>query len=183
MTNNKRTMHHYQQWVDELVSDMGMTPYFMNFMFKELNKSQTASLAIMMREVERVYATLATRIVRNPSGRHAHRKLPIWIACPDYPIYKRERDNVSFQHLNEGLHVNSVSLFHPGTRMQTSIDDHFDEDPSLYVRPETPLARVHIRPITEDAGNVAGYALKSIKTGRSTFADVLILPKTRSELL
>ena len=87
----------------------------------------------MQREVERVYATVLTRIIRNP------RKiplfgLPLWIVFPDYPVPKHAKMELRDVVLNGGLHLHGIALFLRRNRMNCGLDDHFEMAQELYVR-------------------------------------------------
>src|SRR5829696_5658998 len=65
----------------------GWDGYLITFMFKSLRGSRASVIRQMEREVERVYATILTRIIREPR-KHPISELPLWIVCPDFPVPK-----------------------------------------------------------------------------------------------
>ena len=75
--------------------------YLITLMFNRIRGSQPSVIRQMQREVERVYATLLTRIIRNP------RKIPLfglpfWIVFPDYPVPKHAKMELRDVVLNGG---------------------------------------------------------------------------------
>jgi hypothetical protein len=77
--------------------------------------------------------------------------------------------------LNEGLHYGGIVLAPPVSRLRCSLDEHF-----RYVSDK--LERIHAEPITNNATYVMDYAAKTYKRGRVSDEDIIILPKSRSEL-
>jgi hypothetical protein len=59
---------------------------------------------------------------------------------------------------------------------------HFRLNRTLYIHRERPLARVHAQPILNDPGYVTEYVLKSLSRQRFSLDDLVILPRSRSEL-
>jgi hypothetical protein len=135
----------------------------------------------MEREVERVYATILTRIIREPR-KHPISELPLWIVCPDFPVPKHAKKGLREVTINGGLHMQGPALIPPWNRMNCGLDDHFEMCQELYVRRDHALARVHAVPITSNPGYVTQYALKSISRRRLDFDHVLILPGSHSQM-
>ena len=82
--------------------------------------------------------------------------------------------------INNGLHFGGIALTPPVSRFQSTLDAHFDQDQDKYVNEK--LARIYVEPITWDPGYVTDYAAKSFKRGRVSDEDIVVLPKTLSEL-
>ena len=159
----------------------GWEGYLITLMFNRIRGPQPSVIRQMQREVERVYATVLTRIIRNP------RKiplfgLPLWIVFPDYPVPKHAKMELRDVVLNGGLHLHGIALVPPWNWMNCGLDDHFEMAQELYVRRGHPLCRVHAVPITTNPGYVTGYALKMIPRRRLAFDDVLVLPRSHSEM-
>src|SRR5689334_665961 len=73
--------------------EQGWEGYLISFMFSRISGRRPSVIHQMSQEVERVYATVLTRIIRDP------RKLPIaalplWIVCPDYPVAKHAKQSL-----------------------------------------------------------------------------------------
>src|SRR4051794_34524137 len=79
--------------------------YLLSFMFQQLPGSRVSVPRQMERELERVYGRVLTRIVRKPRCEAHQGKLPIWLACPDFPVPKRGKLSLHDVTLNDGLHI------------------------------------------------------------------------------
>jgi hypothetical protein len=171
----------YSQIIDSRIED-GWDGYLLTFMFNPIPGSAQTVARQMDREVEKTYAKLVTRIVRKPASPTNIGKLPVWICCRDYPVPKHERKAIRDVMINEGEHRHAITVFPPTSRMKESLEDHFDDRQRYYSSAEGLLWRVHVEPITHDPGIVTRYAMKSLERGRAVNDDILILPRTLSEL-
>jgi predicted nucleic acid-binding protein len=99
---------------------------------------------------------------------------------PDLPVYKHEKKSIQDVSINNGLHYGGIALTPPVSRFRSTLDAHFDQDQDKYVNDK--LARIDVKPITRNAAYVMDYAAKSFKRGRVSDEDIIILPKTISEL-
>lgn len=162
----------------------GWKAYFISFMFNHLRGSRDGLLRQMEKEVERVYATFLTRIIRDPTHKRNVEQdlLPRWIICPDWPVPKRVKMSLQEVTINNGLHLQGFGLIPPTSRLRTGLDEHFEEYQPLYVRSEGALQRVPATPITRTPKKVVGYGFKSIPRYRASFDDLIILPKALSEV-
>ena len=170
----------YGRMVTERLEE-GWEGYLITFMFKSLRGARQSVIRQMEKEVERVYATVLTRIIREPS-KSPVAQLPLWIVCPDFPVPKHERAPLREVTINDGLHLHGIALIPPWNRMNCGLDKHLELSQRLYVRAGYSLGRVHAVPITHDPEYVVGYGLKSISRRRLDFDHVLILPRSHSEM-
>jgi hypothetical protein len=161
--------------------DRGFTPYFMTFMFKSIKGNQRTKWNRMRREIERVYSTMLTHIIRSPRSTPLH-DFPLLIAYPDRPVPKHEKQPLKRITINDGLHPHGMLLDPPWTRMPETIDEHVARYHSLYVWPGHPLLSIHVEPATHNLPRVIDYAMKSFKRGRFDLDDVLVLPKSQTEM-
>lgn len=168
-------------FVEERVS-VGWIPYLLTFQFKEIGGPRHQVALEMEKDLERVYATFLTRVVRRPASRRSAGKLPIWIACPDYPVRKNDKQPVDDFCINDGRHVHAVCLMPPKSRMKESLKEHFDESAALYVRAQLPLVLIHAVLITETPGKATDYLLKALKSGRATNDEIIVLPRLANEV-
>jgi hypothetical protein len=69
------------------------------------------------------------------------------------------------------------------SRLKVTVEQHFVENQSYYVRDQI-LSRIHVQPFeTEDVFDVTDYALKGLKTNRLPAEEtLLILPKSNREI-
>ena len=137
---------------------------------------------IMTKDIERIYGRAATRFVRDPrSPRQAHR-LPIRLAFPDYPVAKYEKHSLRDVAINDGLHFHSFDLIHPASRLTDDFAEHLKQWQGLYVRDEYPLARIEAEKVETDPAYVIDYLAKWTRRGRFSPSDLLVLPRSISEL-
>ncbi|MGY8685674.1 hypothetical protein Q2941_49400 [Bradyrhizobium sp. UFLA05-153] len=184
----ERVVEAYSHRIGELM-DEGRRAYYLNFMFNQLPGARQTQTQIMTQEVERVHWTLMHHIVRRPNAeRFAHLR-PIFLGCPDLPVFKWNRDKVGQSvTANDGLHFNAVALVPPRTdpilpvefqywlrgplsRLTVPLDQHFQENGRKYLNRR--LARIDVTPITE--GTMTDYTLKTFKHGRIDEDSILIL--------
>ncbi len=156
--------------------------YFLSFMFNQFRGSGDGLLRQMEREVERVYATLVTRVVRDPTHPKNQAFLPRWIICPDLPVPKRTKMSLQDVTFNDGFHTQGTGLHPPVSRLRTSLDLHFLEYQDRYVKAGGALRSVTATPITRTPKKVVGYGFKAVPRRRATFHDFLILPRALNEV-
>ncbi len=171
----------WSNYVEEYVRE-GWSAYLLTFQFRDIGGSPQHVGREMEKELERVYAKLLTRIVRRPHSWTNINRLPKWIACPDFPVRKLEKTPVGDFCVNGGRHIHAICLIPPKSRLGTPLDEHFEDNASLYIRPRLPLVRLHAKPITETPGNATDYVLKALKSGRALNDDVLVLPRSADEV-
>jgi hypothetical protein len=165
----------YGRWFSEEMK-RGWNGYLITFMYTQLRGSRSVVLDQMFDEVERVYANLRTRSVRNSHRRADPNKMPWMIACPDTPVFKHDKQGLADVVINDGLHVHSLFLEPPWTRLTVPVDRHVADHPDLYLGRSGRLAQIHVKPIAHSPAYVTDYALKALKNGRVSGDDLLILP-------
>jgi len=178
--SSKLLVQGYADMVIERI-ELGFMPYLLTFMFHALAGKPASVARQMEHEIERVYAKCLTRVFRNPANIDIL-NLPMWIVCPDYPVPKHEKSGVTEIALNDGRHAHAIGLMPTNSRMRGTLDEHFEERQDLYAGPGRAIARVHAKPITFSPAYAMEYALKSLSRGRTNSDDMLILPRTYSEM-
>jgi hypothetical protein len=171
----------YQEFVEEKIQE-GWTPYVLTFMFKQINGSPTTVLTRIGKELERIYATMLTRIIRNPTSASANGQLPIWIGCPDFPVPKHARQSLASVIINDGLHVHAVALIPPKSRLKEPLSTHLRTNQGLYVGHREMVGRIRADLIDSSPGYVTGYLLKSISRRRCDTDRILVFPRSLTEL-
>jgi hypothetical protein len=156
----------------------GGEAYILTLMFRHIGGKRQSQIAQMHSEVRRLYSAMATKFDRNPRSPGA--TLPTWIIIPDYPVPKHEKQSLRDVTINDGLHMSGVALMPLESRFKTRLDHHFQDHQSKYLKQEYPLARIHAQIILRDPRQVADYSFKTVKRGRVSPDDVLIL-SARSE--
>lgn len=161
---------------------LGWEGYLITFMFAPLKGSRDAVLNQMQKALERVYATMLTRIVRKPHSPENSGKLPIWLACPDLPVPKREKQDLRTVTINEGLHMHAICLIPPQSRLSNGLQGHIVDKQGLYVRDQSVVRHIDAKPITSRPKYVTKYVFKSLERGRFGADDIILLPRAPSEL-
>ncbi|WP_166299310.1 hypothetical protein [Bradyrhizobium sp. 2S1] len=154
--------------------------WHLNFMFKQLPSKETAIKAMMRDEVERVYSILLPREVRRPHSCFAERQMPIFVGCPDLPVLKRDKVTRRLVIANSGWHFNGVLVLSSFSRGKFDPETDFERVRHLFCPAERRLER--IEPTRIAYGSMADYSMKALKNGHVDWDDILILPKSQSEL-
>jgi hypothetical protein len=164
--------------------DDGWSGSILTFLFGQLPASRRSVL--MRDEIERVYATFVTRVVRDPTRPSRLDRLPVLVGSLDMPVYKRGKDaSTGDVRVNGGLHAHAILLVPPRSRLRGSVVDHFRGNDLLY-RPlgRSRIARIHVEPIVADPERVVDYVLKSMKRApyHAIHDRLILLPRALSEL-
>src|SRR5437773_1099339 len=99
----QRIVGGFCEWVDRLVEE-GRKAYLLTFTYRRLPGGREAVIRQMLCEVDRVYRTLLTRIMRKPDSANRRHLIPIFIACPDLPVKKGKGLPINEIAINDGLH-------------------------------------------------------------------------------
>ena len=103
----------YYHMVKERLEE-GWQGYLITFMFKGIRGARQGVIRQMQREVERVYATVLTRVLR-PSPNKSIAAYPLWIVCPDFPVPKHAKMDLKEVTVNDGLHYRGLPSCRLGT--------------------------------------------------------------------
>jgi hypothetical protein len=157
-------------------------PYLLTFMFKPIPKAHRFER--MKNEVERVYSTLVTRVVRHPKSAGAKGLLPVLFACPDRPVPKSHGDQnrLADTQINDGEHMHGIILLHPNARLRQTLHAHVREKYCQYVPQDRLLRKLDVRHIAENIERTASYAFKSLARGLYDSDHLIVLPRAMSEL-
>ena len=168
------------QWISDLI-ETKFDGFILSFMFHPLPGGKSAVLEQMRRDIERVYARLAKRMFRHPNSCTSYPNLPRLFAVPDVPVPKREKSKLRDVVINDGVHIHAALLTPSVSRIsEEPLDVHFAGLDRWY-RQDTRLRSIHIKPIIVTPEKAADYVFKSVGR-RFSWDDLLILPKTRSEM-
>jgi hypothetical protein len=158
----------------------GFEPYLIAFMFKLA--VLTGSTGQMPEEIYRVYSRFLTECVRNPWSKNNQHNRPVLIACPDWPVRKRYKQDQIKALPCEGAHWHGILLVPPKNRLKVGVKEHFETvNRKSYVRADLPLSRIHIEHISYQPRLATEYVLKSLPRRRCTLDDLLIYPLSTSE--
>jgi hypothetical protein len=148
----------------------GSNAYLLSFMFKPLAGSLKAVMSQMNDEVQRVYSTFVTRVVRNPRSHAQKDTLPFLITVPDRPIFKHNKENIADLKINNGLHLHGILCVPRDSRLKGNVANHFHANSALYVK--TRLLRIDIKRVYSE--DVVDYAFKALKNGNATPDDIQV---------
>jgi len=149
-------------------------------MFNQLPGSRHAMVQQMHQELLRWYGRLATRTIRKTRSLVWIPFLPKGIFVPDLPVPKRSKQDIRDVSTNDGLHMDGVVVANRWARIPETLDVHFEQNLKKYLTRK--LQHIDVRRITHSAEYVTEYALKSLKRRTSSEDDILVLPRTLSEL-
>jgi hypothetical protein len=171
----------YSQWIQKYVDEKGWNPFLLTFMYKPLRGPTEAIAHQMKDEVDRVYSTFITRVVRNPNSKHQEHLRPILVAVPDRPVAKYEKQRIKDVTINNGRHMHGLLVVPWDCRFKRDVRAHFEKYSKLYVKNR--LLRLDVCPIDSNLEDVVDYAFKSVKNRRFNCDDIIIFPKSSTEKL
>ena len=183
----------FGKWVEEYDSK-GWDSHLLTFMFNPLSGGQDAIIRQMSREVERVYSTLLTRVIRNPRSPKVQGSLPKLIGFPDLPVFKYTKASNHDVTINDGLHYHAIVLLPPKSRLKECLEQHVERHKAVYLgkiktvkergqfrskRASPKIQRIDVQPTTHTPKTHTEYALKALD--KLPYDHLLILPKSQSE--
>jgi hypothetical protein len=174
------TLNGYTQLVTDRIKK-GWSCYLVTILFQQLPGSQPTIISRMNQEVQRVYSRLITRVHRKPRTACPD-ELPVLVGAVDLPVYKSDPSSAPLVRCNGGLHFHALILIPDKTRLREPLQDHFQACAHLYGI-DGIISKIDIRPVKDGYERVVDYVLKTIKRGRVSYDEgVLILPRARDEL-
>ncbi|MDK9697817.1 MAG: hypothetical protein OEL76_15660 [Siculibacillus sp.] len=154
--------------------------YLVTFMWKPNDYSEDLRMKIMKEDVTSFYSRLLRRAVRKPNSQDGIPKRPLFIAAHDFPFTKKDK-KIRLVYINNGLHMHAVCVIPKSTRFNGRLKSHMKAHIDNYMK-FSHFSEIHVRLIAKDGSFTGGYNLKTIRIGRATLDDILILPKTTSEM-
>jgi hypothetical protein len=170
------------QWIQQYIDNYGWNPFLMTFMFKPLKGKHEAIMQQMSDEVDRVYSTFVTRVVRKPNSMYQKylNYRPLLIAVPDRPVAKHAKQRLKDVTINNGRHVHGILVVPWDCRLKQDVVSHFEKFRKLYVKNR--LLRLDVRAIESNLPGVVDYAFKSMKGREFGYDNIVIFPKSEAEL-
>ncbi|MBB2703587.1 MULTISPECIES: hypothetical protein [Rhizobium] len=179
MSHKQKLINAYQSMVEERV-DAGFEGSLLTLMFKDLKGSEAACKARMENEVERIYATLLTRFLKDQSKVPID-EWPFFMGCVDWPVHKKVKKAIHGIANNDGMHFGGIYMVPPKTRTAMNLEDVVERAMPQIMRSGL-LTNIHVKPIRDTPRKAAGYVLKSFDRLRIGSDEILILPRHHSEM-
>lgn len=170
---------------------LGYSAHLLTIMFHQLQGPEHIVKRQMLDEVDRIYRTFVTNVVKKPKTAPIDR-LPILIGSLDLPVFKKKRKKGQRVLCNNGLHFNGLLMIPPVSRLREQLADHFrkhrkwylEKHPQWYLGKRRAAERIDIRPMVEQTEKpLVNYMQKTIHKGWIDYDDaILVLPRSRGEL-
>jgi hypothetical protein len=168
----KAVINGYGQLVQAKVKD-GWSCTQLTFMFKAIPGSREGQVLKMKDDVNWVYSTFLTRVIRRPNSLPTDR----------LPVFKRDKAKKQLVPTNGGLHFNGLLLVPETTRLTCPVPAHFSGNQQTYVQPSRSIDRIHAQIVTYSHRRITDYVLKTIGNGLISYDDgILLLPRSASEM-
>lgn len=161
--------------------DQGFEPYMLTLMFNPIHGSADIQLSTMQKEATWLYGRLLTRAFRSPNEVPLA-DLPLWIVCPDYPVPKSHKQPLRDVSINDGRHLQGAVMCPPTSRLKKPFNLDLAERASDFSGPGRTMARIHVQRIYTTPEVAFDYVFKALDRGRVTGDDILVLPRTHSEM-
>jgi hypothetical protein len=172
----------YGNWIKEN-SENSLQVYLVTFQFNHLGKNGIAALEFMRKEIERFYVVLLSNVVRRPRRPSHLVKLPRLIAIPDRPTSKRiSTYSLSDVRPNDGVHFHALIAIPKVSRLRGDLFKHIQRNKMRFLGNQGKIMNIDVRPIGDPDGRLVDYAFKHIKRKSFSLDDILVLPKSQSEL-
>src|SRR5260370_6400529 len=117
------------------ILESGWSGYLMTFLFNPLKGSQVQMNREMRSEIEGLYGSLLTRLIRRPHSVDARK--PVLLTFPDWPVPKKQKKSLSELTTNGGLQHHAILLVAPADRhhrLNLPADQHFADHQPYYTR-------------------------------------------------
>lgn len=166
------------QWVYDLVFK-GWKLYYINFMFESLHVPTAELVAKMRKGIHKFYGRFCTEFIHDGRAKSEQERMPkLWL-FPDLPVPKNKKTSLREVNINGGLHYNGPMLIPPVSRFQECPIKHLEENQARYARHG--IERIHIV-LGGDVSGLADYAAKTIKNRRANEDEIIVLPRSVTEL-
>jgi hypothetical protein len=176
----QQLLNSYGKLIDSHIA-YGCTGYLFTFMFDQIPGSDSSRLSEMKKQLTWFYGRLAKASVPSPSKEKWTEYLPRAILVPDFPVFKHAKQNLRDVTVNDGLHWHGLVLQHPFRfRFSEGLDVHIKKDPFKYLVGS--IRHIDAQPIKSKGSYVTGYGMKALTGDRISQDDVLIFPRSVTEL-
>jgi hypothetical protein len=182
-SNDARSIQAFAKLLEER-SVVGWQPFLLTFLFTPISGSHKTKMRVMVNAVERFYATLLTRVVRKPLSPQSRDRLPLLLCAPDFPVAKRNKGTNSVSrdtHINDGLHWHGLLMVPPRSRLKEDFASYLVKNELHYRNDLSRLLGLHVEPIVYGFDRIVDYVFKGVLSGKFSFDDFLVLPKSQKE--
>ena len=166
------------QWMYEWVFK-GWKLYYVNFMFEPLHVPTAELVPNMRRGIHKFYGRFCTEFVHDGRAKSEQERMPKFWLFPDLPVHKNKKNSLREVTINGGLHFNGPMLIPPVSRFQECPIKHLEDNQARYARHG--VERIHIE-VGGDVSGLADYAAKTIKNRGANEGDIIVLPRSVTEL-
>jgi hypothetical protein len=170
----------YGKWVHDHMA-YGWHGYLLSFMFSQIHEFNTPKMEEMKKHLGWFYGRLAK--ASGPKASHLKWSpfLPKIILAPDLPVPKRIKQRLREVTINNGLHWHGLVMVNPlAPKLPGNLDVHINENLQNYLVGS--IRTIGVEPITYDPVYVTGYGMKGLKRRSFSEDEILIFPRTVSEL-
>jgi hypothetical protein len=127
------------------------------------------------------YGRLAKASVPKASSPKWSPILPKVVLAPDLPVPKHSKVQLRDVTINNGFHWHGLVLVNPlAPKSPGNLDVHINENLGKYLVGS--IRTIGVEPITHDPVYVTGYGMKGLKRSSFFENEILIFPRTVSEL-
>jgi hypothetical protein len=170
----------YGQWVHDHMA-YGWHGFFLSFMFSQIHDSDDGRMEEMKKHLGWFYGRLAKASVPKASSPKWSPFLPKIILAPDLPVPKHSKIRLRDVTINNGLHWHGLVMVNPlAPKLPGSLDIHIMDNWRKYLVGS--IRTIGVEPITHRPEYVTGYGMKGLKRRSFLEEELLIFPRTVSEL-
>ena len=166
------------EWMQEWVLK-GWKLYYVNFMFEPLHVPTAELVPKMRKGIHKFYGRFCTEFIHNGRAKSEQERMPRFWLFPDLPVRKNKGNSLRDVTINGGLHYNGPMLIPPVSRFKECPIKHLKENQARYALHG--IERIYLMAGGDILG-LADYAAKTIKNHRADEGDILILPRSVTEL-
>jgi hypothetical protein len=167
----------YGNWIHHHLAN-GWAGYLLSFKFSQLSGSNALRMHQMKKHLGWFYGRLAKASVPKAGSPKWAPLLPKLIAAPDLPIAKHCKHSTREVTINDGIHWHGLVLVNPLTpKVHVPLD--LANVPKYCVGS---IEEIDVGLITHRPRDVTSYGMKGLKRREFDTDDVLIFPRSISEL-
>ncbi|MBY5572189.1 hypothetical protein HFO55_34390 [Rhizobium leguminosarum] len=160
--------------------DEGFEPSMLTLMFKDMKGSEASRRRLMTNVATDIYSDLLPRLIKRIKSKTLM-ELPFFLGCVDWPVPKKHFKALDGIHHNDGMHFGGLYLVPPKARTASNLMDIVERSRPVLMRSGL-LTAIHVEPVLFSPEKATRYVLKSLERFRIGNEEVLVLPRSRSEM-